>query len=77
MGKRGGRGHWPWLEPWLHRLPLCDRGKVLAFSEPVLPHLAVGVIIGPPLEKKGGFHDVTVKWLAQGTSDKHAPVPGV
>lgn len=38
-------------------------------SELALPHLSLGIIIGPPLEVKGGFSDIVkFKWLAQGKS---------
>ena len=45
---------------------------MLALSKCMLPHLTMGIILGPPLEMKGGFRDImNVKWLAQGTCDKH------
>lgn len=60
-------GAGPGLDLWVYRLGLCDQGKVL--SELALPHLSLGIIIGPPLEVKGGFNDIVkFKWLAQGKS---------
>lgn len=47
---------------------LVHQGKMLALSEPMLPHPTMGMILGPPLEVKGSFGDImNVKWLAQGT----------
>lgn len=53
----------PGLDLWLCQWLLCNWGEVLALSERVLPHLSMGVVVGPPLEVKGGFNDIMrVMW---------------